>query len=482
MKILITGANGYIASRLIPVLLEKEHELFLLVRDPNRLHLKDPSAKGVNIIQGDLLNKKSLESIPKDIDAAYYLIHSMNQGKEDFAKLDKEAAENFIHVIDKTSCKQIIYLTGIQDPKSPSKHLKSRLEVEQTLQKGKCPVTVLRAAIIVGAGSASFEIMRDLVEKLPIMVAPKWVNSVCQPIAIRDVLYYLEGVLDHKECIGKVFDIGGPDILPYQQMLLQMSDVRKLKRFIIKVPVLTPRLSSYWLILITATNYFLAKTLVDSLKNDVVCKNHDIQTILPRKCLHFKDAIAKAFDRIEEHGVISSWKDSVSSGRMPANFLEHVEAPIKGSYRMICKENFTIAPEKVYECFTQIGGKNGWYYMTWAWKIRGAFDKLFGGIGLRRGRVSRKEIRIGDALDFWRVLLIDPEKYRLLLYAEMKLPGEAWLEFAVKTQNGKSELIQSAIFRPKGLLGRLYWAVLYPIHVILLKGLAKQIVIRASIS
>lgn len=481
MKILLTGANGYIGSRLASILINKGHSLIALVRDPKRLHLDPGLIEKITVIQADLLNPLSLKNIPEDIDIAYYLVHSMAHPKEDFQILDQQAAQHFKNRMDETTCRQIIYLSGIQDTIKKSKHLQSRFEVEAILSKAKAPLTVLRAAIIIGSGSASFEIMRDLVEKLPIMIAPKWVKSLCQPIAISDVLYYLEGVAMKESCFNQVYDIGGPDILSYRMMLLQMAEVRGLKRWILQIPLLTPRLSSYWLYLVTSTNYFLAKSLVDSLKHDVVCQNSHIKKILPKDCMSYVDSLKKAFDKIAQGAVLSSWKDALSSGRMANDFLEHIHPPKEGCVKMEFSKTFRKDAKSVYASFTDIGGKKGWYYMNWAWSIRGMIDELLGGVGLRRGRVSRKHLRIGDALDFWRVLLIDPEKKRLLLYAEMKLPGEAWLEFSIHKKGKMHELRQSAIFRPLGIFGRLYWYILLIPHYFLLKGLVKAVIKKADL-
>ncbi len=334
MKILLTGANGYIGSRLLPILASKGHTVFALVREPRRLHLEESVQKNVQVIQADLLQPTSLQRIPQEIDVAYYLVHSMAEPKEDFQRLDQNAARHFVERLNQTNCKQINYLSGIQDPHSASKHLASRKEVEGILKKAEAATTILRAAIIVGEGSASFEIMRDLVEKLPIMIAPKWVKRLCQPIAIRDVLYYLEGASLQEEMWNKCFDIGGPDILSYRMLLLEMARIRGLKRWIIQVPILSPRLSSYWLYLVTSTNFFLAKSLVASLKNDVVCQNSSIRHILPQPCLSYQEAVERAFDKIAQGGVVSRWTDAVSSGRMPIDFLDHVKPPKEGCVRL----------------------------------------------------------------------------------------------------------------------------------------------------
>lgn len=293
MKILIAGANGYIGTRLLPLLIEKSHHIIALVRDPKRL--KIPPNTSIDIIQADLLNQETLQNIPKDIDAAYYLVHAMSDDPDQFASKDRSSASNFTSAIAKTKCKQLIYLSGLANEPELSKHLSSRLEVEKILRNGSVPITTLRASIIIGSGSASFQIIRDLVEKLPIMVAPKWIQKKCQPIAISDVLYYLTNVLTNDQCLNRSFEIGGPEAISYKNVLLRYAKFRKLKRYIITVPVLTPKLSSYWLIFITSTNYYLARSLIDSLKNDSIKTDFSIDQILLRTCLTYEEALQKAF-------------------------------------------------------------------------------------------------------------------------------------------------------------------------------------------
>lgn len=452
------------------------HFVYSVVRNHNRLHIPDGYENQYQIIEANFLDQLTLNNIPKDIDAAYYLIHSMAQDAHDFDIKDRIAADNFVEVMEKTNCKQIIYLSGIVNDTNLSKHLNSRYEVEKILSKSHIPLTCLRAAIIIGSGSASFEIIRDLVEKLPIMIAPKWLKSKCQPIGIADVIDYLAKVLNEPRCFGKAFDIGGPDKLSYKEMLLQFAEIRHLKRKIWIVPVLTPKLSSHWLFFITSTSHSLAKALVDSLKNDAVCKNEEIQKIIPKTCLTYKQAVEKAFQKIEDDDVVSSWKDSWSSTDMPAKYYQFVQVPTFGCLHYIASQNFdlNLDPQLVMNAFYKMGGKNG-YYVNWAWKIRGFIDRLLGGVGLRRGKVRRKKPRVGDALDFWRVLLVDEQNKRFLLYAEMKLPGEAWLEFSLHDHT----LIVHATFRPTGVLGRLYWYSLWPIHLIIFTGLAKRIIKEA---
>ena len=353
--------------------------------------------------------------------------------------------------------------------------MSSRHGVEKILAKGKIPLTVLQAGIIIGSGSASFEIMRDLVEKLPVMVAPKWVFSNCQPIAISDVLFYLTQVLGNEASLGKTFQIGGPDVLTYRKMLLELAKIRGLTRFIIPVPVLTPYLSSLWLVLITSVNISLAKSLVGSLKTDAVVTKNSIDEILPHDCLTFQQAVERAFEKIEQNEVVSSWKDALNVARIDENFSKSVEVPVNGCIKNVCEGDYATPRESALDKLWKIGGKNGWYSMDWAWKRRGELDLLFGGKGLRRGRTHDTELHAGDALDFWRVLCADRESGRLVLYAEMKLPGEAWLEWTITGDEKQTHVKQVATFRPKGLWGRLYWYLFYPAHLIIFPQMCKSI-------
>ncbi len=476
MKILLTGANGYIGTRLLPVLQASGHEVFCLVRDKRRVAEENKITANTSFITGDLLDENSLTVIPNDIDAAYYLVHSMGNAHTDFKKLEELSANNFIKAVEKTSCKQIIYLTGIVNDDKLSEHLKSRLSVEHILKSSLIPHTCLRAAIIIGSGSASFEIIRDLTEKLPIMVAPKWLKTLCQPIAIRDVLAYLEGVLNNPKALNKTFDIGGPNILSYKDMLLGYAKARKLKRYIITVPVLTPRLSSYWLNIVTSVNYNIASSLVESMRNEVICKNDDIKEVVPRKCFTYLEALRLAFVKIEQNSIVSSWKDALNRGYLDTSFMDQVQAPKNGTVTFKVKKEFTGYPEAVLDNIWSIGGKRGWYYLDWLWNLRGLIDKLVGGVGTRRGRRSGNKIHAGDALDFWRVILADKTNKRLLLYAEMKLPGEAWLEFKIIEKGTKKYLTQIATFRPNGLWGRFYWGLMWPFHIFIFNGMAKNII------
>ncbi len=477
MKILLTGATGYIGKRLLPVLLEQGHEVICCVRDKNRFPSEGFFAhQNISVFEVDFLKEPPSSEAIKDIDAAYYLIHSMSSERSDFEKLEARSAHNFIELVKPTNIQQTIYLTGITNEKELSKHLASRKNVEEILGKSRVPLTAIKAGIIIGSGSASFEIMRDLVEKLPVMIAPKWLKTKSQPIAIRDILKFLSGVLGKKETYGHAYDVGGPDILSYKEMLLQFAEVRGLKRYIVTVPVMTPRLSSYWLYFVTSTSYKLAVHLVDSMKVEVIAGKNDLAEKLGIKPIPYKEAVALAFQKIEQNNVISSWKDSLASSYSDDSLLENINVPENGVFTDKREKEIIGDPDQVLENIWSIGGKHGWYYGNWMWKVRGILDKIAGGVGLRRGRTHPFTINTGDTLDFWRVLAADKKNKRLLLYAEMKLPGEAWLEFRIVKREGKNYLQQSATFRPKGVAGRFYWYSVLPFHFFVFDGMAKNII------
>ena len=472
MKILLTGANGYIGMRLLPQLLELGHEVICAVRDKNRFSIDEDTKAQLQIIEVDFLKEYTPNLIPKDIDVAYYLIHSMSSSTSDFDVKEAQSAETFNRYMADTRVKQVIYLSGIVNEEKLSKHLSSRKNVEEILFRGGFNLTVLRAGIIVGSGSSSFEIIRDLCEKLPLMITPKWVLTKTQPIAIRDVVRFLTGVIGNEKTYNDSFDIGGSDVLTYKQMLQQYAQTRGFKNWIVTVPIMTPKLSSYWLYFVTSTSYKLAMNLVDSMKMEVVARDRRLQDILGIETHSYKEAIAMAFKKIEQNLVISSWKDSMISGRFQKNLEKYIQVPKYGVLKDEQKRKVKDA-QAVLENIWKIGGENGWYYGNWLWKIRGFMDKLTGGVGLRRGRTHPDKIFPGDALDFWRVLLADKEAKRLLLFAEMKLPGEAWLEFKIDENN---VLHQTATFRPRGLKGRLYWYSIVPFHYFIFGGMIRNIV------
>ncbi len=465
MKILITGTTGYIAKRLALRLLDQGHELVCCVRDMNRIPDEIENHPQITFLKVDFLTPNSIQ-LPTDIDAAYYLIHSMSANQGDFETLEKTCAENFRKLLQNTNCKQLIYLSGIVNDRVLSKHLESRFMVENTLQSPHYALTTLRSGIIVGSGSASFEIIRDLVEKLPLMITPKWLNTKSQPIAIRDVLSYLSGALFKSELYNQSFDIYGPEVLTYKEMLLQFAQVRKLKRSIITLPVLTPRLSSYWLYFVTSTSFQLAKALVDSMKVEVIGKPSKIQRVLDIKPIKYKKAVDLAFQKIGQNTVISSWKDAFSSGVFNDQLAKYVELPQFGCFKDV--RSRTVSDEEgTLNKIWSIGGQNGWYSYNTLWKLRGLIDKFVGGVGLRRGRTHEHYLEPGDPLDFWRVLYASRKEKRLLLFAEMKVPGEAWLEFKIV----KDKLFQRAVFRPHGVWGRLYWYLVLPFHSFVFNGM-----------
>lgn len=471
MKILLTGVTGYIAQRLLPVLLEKGHEVVCCVRDKNRFNKQKYLSSNIVVVEADFLDDTTLHNIPDDIDVAYYLIHSMATRSGDFESMEEICATNFKNRIEQTNAQQVIYLSGISNADHLSKHLSSRKNVESILGEASFALTTLKAGIIVGSGSASFEIIRDLVEKLPFMITPRWLSTKCQPIAIRNVLEFLMGIIGKTETYNNSYDIGGNDVLSYKEMLLRFAKIRGLKRHIIIVPVMTPRISSYWLYFVTATSYALAKNLVNSMKIEVTCRPNKLAEELGITLIDYDTAIKLAFGKIEQNQVISSWKDAQTSNIFSKGFTKFIEVPKNGCFTDIQRLPLANSESSLQKIWA-IGGNTGWYYGNWLWKIRGFMDQLVGGVGMRRGRRSDTELHSGDALDFWRVLLADKEGKRLLLYAEMKLPGEAWLEFKIDEQN---VLTQTATFRPLGVMGRLYWYAVLPFHGFIFKGMIDKI-------
>lgn len=472
MKILVTGATGYIGKRLILILTNEGHDVVCVVRDKlraDRSYLNDPL---ITVVEGDFLKPETLTNIPTDIEVAYYLIHSMSNSSNDFERMEALCATNFKTYFDSTDLQQVIYLSGITNEAHLSKHLQSRKNVEELLSSEHYALTVFKAGIIVGSGSSSFEIIRDLVEKLPIMIAPKWLNTRTQPIAVRDVLSFLSRAKGREELYNKSFDIFGSEVLTYKQMLLEFADIRELKRYILTVPVMTPKLSSYWLYFVTSTSFKLASTLVDSMGVQIIGKASRINKILDVDPISYREAVSLAFEKIEQNSIVSSWKDSmVSSGHLKSNLHKYINVPQYGCFKDY-KERSIIDEHSTLNKIWSIGGTTGWYYGDSLWKMRGHMDKMVGGIGLRRGRTHVAELNVGDALDFWRVIYSDREQKKLLLYAEMKLPGEAWLEF--KIEDGM--LKQTATFRPLGIAGRIYWYSVYPFHGFIFKGLINQLV------
>ena len=470
MKVLLTGSTGYIGRRLKQKLLNDENiELKLLVRNKKSVSSLNENTQ---IIEGDTFNKESLKEALKDVEVAYYLIHSLSN--ENYKDLDKTSAQNFLDIAAECGVKRIIYLggLGVKD-ENTSEHLLSRIETGEILSSNKNVQTIwLRAGVIIGSGSASFEIIRNLTEKLPIMTTPKWVNTKAQPIAVTDVLSYLHKslYLDVKENL--IVDIGSEQ-LSYKNMMLKTAKVLGLKRILITLPFMSIKLSSYWLNLFTPGPYAVAKALVEGLKSEVIIQNDHAKKYFPNIIpISYEDAVANAIKEIEENQVLSRWNDksddvwekNSQNEISKAIFIDRKEEDISN-----------LNPSKVYQSFIGIGGDNGWFDFDFLWELRGIIDKLIGGVGLKRGRRSQCDLRISDCLDFWKVVDLKKDE-RLLLYAQMKLPGEAWLEFKIKD----NKLIQSAYFYPKGVFGRLYWYTLVPLHYFIFKNMIKSIIKKAS--
>ena len=470
MKVLLTGSTGYIGRRLKQQLLNDENiELKLLVRNKKSISSLNENAQ---IIEGDTFNKESLKEALKDVEVAYYLIHSLSN--ENYKDLDKISAQNFLDVAALCGVKRIIYLggLGVKD-ENTSEHLLSRIETGEILSSNKNVQTIwLRAGVIIGSGSASFEIIRNLTEKLPIMTTPKWVNTKAQPIAVTDVLSYLHKslYLDVKENL--IVDIGSEQ-LSYKNMMLKTAKVLGLKRILITLPFMSIKLSSYWLNLFTPVPYAVAKALVEGLKSEVIIQNDHAKKYFPNIIpISYENAVANAIKEIEENQVISRWNDK-SDDVWEKNSQNDISKAIFIDRKELDISN--IEASKVYQSFISIGGENGWFDFDFLWELRGIIDKLIGGVGLKRGRRSQCDLRISDCLDFWKVVDLKKDE-RLLLYAQMKLPGEAWLEFKIKD----NKLIQSAYFYPKGVLGRLYWYALIPLHYFVFNNMIKSIIKKAK--
>ncbi len=472
-KILVTGATGFIGKRLIYKLLEEGHEVWALVRVKGTIFTV-PHRERLHLVYGDLQFLEKIGNLPSDLEAAYYLVHSMGTTVENLAKAEACIAQNFLLWVKKTAIQHLIFLSGIiEKEENLSPHLASRLQVEKILLSSSIPVSVLRASIIIGSGSASFEIIRDLCEKLPFMIAPKWVKNYCQPISIRDVLFYLTHILLHKESYHQIFDIGGPEALTFKEVLHRYASFRQLKRVILDIPFFTPKLSSYWLVLISSVRFSLCQHLVQSMKQSTRKQNNHIDKLFPHQCLTYEEALQLAFQKIAQNSVISTWMDAWDVSKVQEDVQNYIEVPQEGCLYNCQKTPITLPISLAQERIWSLGGDKGWYSMQWAWAIRGFMDRLLGGNGLNRGRRHPTELHVGDTIDFWRVLLAHSNKTHLILYAEMKLPGEAWLEFTVDKE--KRLLIQKATFRPKGFLGRLYWYALIPFHLFLFRNMAKAI-------
>jgi uncharacterized protein YbjT (DUF2867 family) len=476
--ILVTGATGYVGGRLVPRLLEAGYRVRCLIRDPSRMQGR-AWVKRVELVQGDVLEPQSLGAAMRDVDAVYYLIHSLGSGS-DFTERDTMAARNCAAAAKHAEVKRIIYLGGLGDPRADlSQHLRSRQETGSTLREAGVPVTEFRAAVIVGSGSLSFEMIRYLTERLPVMICPRWVFTRVQPIAIQNVLDYLVAALESPESAGRILEIGGRDVVTYAEMMSGYARARGLKRRLIAVPVLTPRLSSYWVHLITPIPARIAQPLIRGLGNEVIVRDETARKLFPAiALLDYETAVHQALQQMETRGVETAWSDSLvsSQGNKSPVALVTSEGMI-----MERRQRTVTAPEDaVYRSFAGLGGNRGWLYMDLAWQLRGMADRLCGGVGMRRGRRDPDDLRVGDALDFWRVEVVEPGRL-VRLRAEMKVPGRAWLEFqALPQPRGQTLLLQTVFFEPKGFLGLVYWYVLYPIHSLIFSGLIRRIALRAS--
>lgn len=477
--ILVTGATGYVGGRLIPALIEAGYHIRAMGRSINKLAGRPwAQHEHVSIIQGDVLDPVSLKKAAEGCHSVYYLVHSMIAQKEKFVQADRHAAENMANAAEAAGCKRIIYLGGLAETSQRplSKHLQSRIEVAKILHAGSVPTTDLRAPIIIGSGSASFEIIRYLVERLPVMITPKWVRSYNQPIAIRDVIAYLIGCLEYSETIGQTYEIGGPDILTYQDLLVLYAQEAGLrKRLIIPVPFLSPKLSAYWIHLISPVPSSIALPLAQGLTSNAICSENRIHGIIPLNLLSCRQAIRRALDRIQQQKTDTCWMDACELKEpewISSSDAEWAGGTImRSSYRAV----INIDSKELWDYIKNIGGKTGWYYLDVLWKIRGFIDRIAGGVGLSRGRRHSTELFVGDALDFWRVLDIKPHQ-RLLLLAEMKTPGEALLEFRlIPLENNQTELQIISKFLPKGLFGIIYWYIFYPFHELIFYGMPKSI-------
>ena len=477
--ILVTGATGYVGGRLVPALLESGYRVRAMGRSLGKIGCRPWAGHDrVELVEGDVLDLESMRRATAGCRIAYYLVHSMIAQKDKFVEADRRAARNMVQAATGAGVERIIYLGGLAEvSRGPlSKHLQSRIEVAEILQAGSVPTTDLRTPMILGSGSASFEILRYLVERLPAMTTPRWVHSLNQPIAIRDVIAYLIGCLEHEETSGQTYDIGGPDILTYRDLLdIYAEEAGLPKRLIIPVPVLTPTLSALWIHLISPVPKSIALPLTEGLTSDAVCTENRIREIIPRELLSCRLAIRLALDRIKQEQVDTCWMDA---GDLLAPEWAHCgDAEWAGGTIMNCgyRARIKATIDEVWQPVSRIGGKTGWYFGNYLWRLRGIIDRLVGGAGLRRGRRHPTEIGVGDALDFWRVLEVEPPR-RLLLMAEMKTPGEALLEFQIsQIADDQVELQMLSRFLPKGLLGLIYWYVLYPFHQWIFYGMLKSI-------
>jgi uncharacterized protein YbjT (DUF2867 family) len=477
--VLVTGATGYIGGRLVPRLLQTGARVRCLARDASRLQGR-PWRGDVELVVGDVLRPDTLSDAMRGVAVAYYLVHSLGAGSG-FPERDVTAARHFGTAAKNAGVERIIYLGGLGDPgKALSAHLRSRHETGEALRESGVPVTEFRAGVIVGSGSLSFEMIRYLTERVPVMICPRWVYTRIQPIAVRTVLDYLVEALRVAGSAGRTIEIGGADVITYGEMLTFYAEVRGLRRWLVPVPVLTPKLSSYWVHFVTPIPAAIARPLIAGLRNEIIVRDDVARHLFPGiQPLDYRTAVKLALEKLRADKVETAWSDALSTSQpdaAPVTLTTHEGMIIE--HRQLAVDATT---EAIFRAFTGLGGTRGWLYMNWAWRVRGAFDRLCGGVGLRRGRRDADSVRVGEALDFWRVEAVEPS-HLMRLRAEMKVPGKAWLQFEVKAQEHDTRplLTQIAFFAPKGLLGLVYWYALYPIHSMIFGGMIQRVAKRAT--
>ncbi len=470
-KILITGATGYIGGRLVPELLARGYQIRIMVRAPSPEHKELwPEAE---IAVADVMDKARLKIALEGIQTAYYLIHSLLLGPKRFESAEVQAAYNFRTAAQEMGVQRIIYLGGLGDMHSRlSPHLRSRMEVANELQRGKVPITILRAAIILGSGSASYEILYHLVKRAPLVMIPYWAKTECQPIAVRDVIKYLVGVLESPETSGKIYDIGGTDILSYEDMIRILAELFGKRTISIPFQLISFRLYTFFANLLTPVPRPIIWSLLGGLRNRVVCQENEIRKIIPFSTLSFKEAMLRAMTREQQDNIRTRWSDAYPPSHRLAIKLHELDSKTEFavSYTL-----FTAKPaDAVFKAVCSVGGTEGWFQNNWMWRLRGMVDVILGGVGVSRGRRSSSSLRINDVIDFWRVedLIVNQ---RLLLRAEMKLPGKAWLEFRIKPINHHQQFSINAYYQPRGFAGKAYWYIFLPFHQIIFENLLHQI-------
>jgi len=477
VNILVSGASGYIGSQLVPALLKAGHYVVCMGRSARHLTRKFP--RQVHVVEADALRPETLDGIFRGIDVAYYLIHSLGAGERSFRAADQTAARNFATAAKAAGVQRIIYLGGLGDRNSQlSAHLRSRQETSEALREYGPPLTEFRSAVVIGAGSTSFEMLRYLTERVPIMICPRWVTTRIQPIAIDDVISYFVAALDVPESAGQTIDIGSPSLETYRTMMLKYAAHRGLRRPLIQVPVLTPRLSSYWVDLFTPISPSISRPLIEGLRSEVVCRDGLARELFPGiQPMSYEAALEQALQVPNLAETVERWAEQQAESKpsFRRQFMEH-----EGWVADIREGRAAASPSHVFKVVEGIGGRRGWYYATALWRLRAVLDRIVGGVGLGDGRCDPDKLQPGDKLDFWQVDEIEPGR-RLRLKARMKIPGEAYLQFeTLADPDGTTRLRSAALFRPRGLAGRLYWWVLLPIHKVIFRGLNAAIRKRAS--